>query len=110
MLRVLLYTLAATTVTVLGQHQCPVCTNELDYKSCTGVRVCDTAQELCLLRIDTALNNRVEYHCSNPTVCERYAASPCDPTHGRTCYYCCTDVDSCKGQLESMFFGILAMG
>ncbi|CAL1530683.1 unnamed protein product [Lymnaea stagnalis] len=108
MLTIVLIALVASSV--LGQLQCPQCSNAFDYTSCTGARTCHNSHDLCMLRIDVHLNNRVEYHCSNPNVCQDFAATPCDPIHGQTCYFCCTDLDSCKGQRTALFMGILAGG
>ncbi|KAK0041463.1 collagen alpha-1(XII) chain [Biomphalaria pfeifferi] len=107
MLNVFIFVVIALAI-ANGQHICPVCTNSNDYKSCTGTRECHYTHEICMVRIDTQLNNRIEYFCTNYDVCQIYAAVGCDPSHGQTCYYCCTDVVSCRGQREALFMGILA--
>ncbi|CAL1530682.1 unnamed protein product [Lymnaea stagnalis] len=90
-----------------GQHQCPVCTDEYNYKSCTGVRTCHTTHEICMVRIDTSLSNRIEYFCTNEDICQLYASQGCNPSNGLACYFCCVNIDGCRGQREALFMGIL---
>ncbi|KAH9515681.1 hypothetical protein Btru_011725 [Bulinus truncatus] len=88
-----------------GQHICPVCNNVNDYTSCTGTRTCHNSHDICMVRIDTNLNNRIEYFCTNELLCVQYASFGCNPSHGEACYYCCTDIASCRGQREALFMG-----
>ncbi|CAL1530681.1 unnamed protein product [Lymnaea stagnalis] len=90
------------------QHECPVCTDEYNYKSCTEIRTCHDSHQICMVRIDTSINNRIEYFCTNYNICELYASQGCNPSNGLACYFCCIDVEGCRGQREALFMGILA--
>ncbi|RUS72681.1 hypothetical protein EGW08_019562 [Elysia chlorotica] len=102
MQRLFLFLVGVTTALAARGVTCPKCLDPYDYTSCTQTQTCHS-HDVCELQVHLADNNRMEYACFNSHACTNHEAHACDPINHEMCAYCCSTLDSCRQQRESIF-------
>uniref|UniRef100_A0A2C9M3D8 Secreted protein n=1 Tax=Biomphalaria glabrata TaxID=6526 RepID=A0A2C9M3D8_BIOGL len=95
---------AAAVIYAVSAINCPRCTDENDWTSCTDTQTCNGNDDTCQLVVENdGTRHRVNYHCTHSQNCQQHETQHCDITVHGHCTFCCDTIASCRNQREGIF-------